>query len=125
MGCSLRSARITVRWARSISSRCRARIRYDVMDLKSLQDWVIVKQLKSVPNVVDFRSFGGTTREYQVHVDPNKLISYGLDHRAGGAALANNNVNAGGSFIEAGRRQINVRAVGLVTNVTTTSATRC
>ena len=58
---------------------------YDVMELKTLQDWVIVKQLKSVPDVVDVSIFGGATREYQVQVDPNKLISYGLEHRAGGS----------------------------------------
>ena len=87
---------------------------YDVMDLKSLQDWVMTKQLKSVPNVVDVSSFGGTTREYQVKVDPNKLIAYGLRIGQVEQALANNNVNAGGSFIEPARRQINIRAVGLV-----------
>ena len=84
------------------------------MELKSLEDWVIEKQFKSVPNVVDVASFGGTTREYQVRVDPNKLISYGLSIGQVEQQLANNNVNAGGSFIEAGLQQINVRAVGLV-----------
>src|ERR1700724_4551319 len=49
---------------------------YDVMELKSLQDWVLQKQFKSVPNVVDVVSFGGITREYQVAVDPNKLVEY-------------------------------------------------
>jgi heavy metal efflux system protein len=87
---------------------------YDVMALKSLQDWVIIKQLKSVPDVVDVSIFGGATREYQVRVDPNKLISYGLGIGQVEAALANNNVNAGGSFIERGEQAINVRAVGLV-----------
>src|SRR6266704_339208 len=52
--------------------------KYDVMDLKSLEDWFIEKQFKSVPNVVDVSSLGGITREYQVRLDPNKLISYGL-----------------------------------------------
>src|SRR6266481_4100601 len=51
---------------------------YDVMDLKSFQDWVIAKQLKSVPNVVDVSSLGGITKEYKVRVDPDKLVSYGL-----------------------------------------------
>src|SRR6202050_3679937 len=51
---------------------------YDLMELKSLEDWVLEKQFKSVPNVVDVSSFGGITREYQVRVDPNKLIAYGL-----------------------------------------------
>ena len=87
---------------------------YDVMELKTLQDWVIVKQLKSVPDVVDVSVFGGATREYQVQVDPNKLISYGLSIGQVEQALSNNNVNAGGSFIERGEQAINVRAVGLV-----------
>ena len=52
--------------------------RYDLMELKSLEDWVLEKQFKSVPNVVDVVSFGGITREYQVRVDPDKLVSYGL-----------------------------------------------
>src|SRR5450631_1173832 len=50
----------------------------DLMDLKSLQDWTLVKEFKSVPNVVDVSTFGGTTREYQVRIDPNKLVSYGM-----------------------------------------------
>jgi len=87
---------------------------YDVMELKTLQDWVIVKQLKSVPDVVDVSIFGGATREYQVQVDANKLISYGLGIGQVEQALSNNNVNAGGSFIERGEQAINVRAVGLV-----------
>ncbi len=90
---------------------------YDVMELKSLEDWVIEKQFKSVPDVVDVASFGGPTREYQVRVDPNKLIAYGLSIGQVEQQLANNNINAGGSFIEAGLQQINVRAVGLVKNV--------
>jgi len=90
---------------------------YDVMDLKSLQDWVLEKQFKSVPNVVDVASFGGPTREYQVRVDPNKLISYGLSIGQVEQQLSNNNANGGGSFIEAGLQQINVRTVGQVKTV--------
>src|SRR5579864_1847661 len=87
---------------------------YDVMDLKSLEDWVVEKNFKSVPDVVDVASFGGPTREYQVRVDPDKLISYGLSLAQVEQQLTNNNANAGGSFIEAGLQQINVREVGLV-----------
>jgi len=87
---------------------------YDVMELKSLQDWVLERQFKSVPNVVDVSSFGGPTREYQVRVDPDKLIAYGLSIGQIEQQLTNNNTNAGGSFIEAGLQQINVREVGLV-----------
>src|SRR5579864_1731524 len=91
--------------------------KYDVMELKSLEDWTIEKQFKSVPNVVDVASFGGPTREYQVRVDPNKLIAYGVTLGQIEQQLSNNNVNGGGSFIEAGLQQINVRAVGQVKTV--------
>jgi len=91
--------------------------KYDLMELKSLEDWTLEKQFKSVPNVVDVVSFGGITREYQVRVDPSKLIAYGLSIGQVEQQLANNNVNAGGSFIESGLQQINVRAVGLITSV--------
>src|SRR5262249_33657156 len=90
---------------------------YDVMELKSLQDWVVEKNLKSVPDIVEVATFGGPTREYQVHLDPNKLIAYGLNIAQIEQQLSSNNVNAGGSFIEAGLQQINVREVGLVVNV--------
>jgi heavy metal efflux system protein len=90
---------------------------YDVMELKSLQDWVISKYIRSVPDVVDDSSFGGITREYQVRVDPDKLISYGLSLAQVEQQLANSNANAGGSFIEQGSQQINVRSVGLIKSV--------
>src|ERR1700723_3381868 len=87
---------------------------YDAMELKSLEDWVIEKSFKSVPDIVDVSSFGGPTREYQVRVDPNKLIAYGLSLAQIEQQLTNNNTNAGGSFIQEGLQQINVRSVGLV-----------
>jgi cobalt-zinc-cadmium resistance protein CzcA len=90
---------------------------YDVMELKALEDWVLEKQFKSVPNVVDVSSFGGPTKEYQVRIHPAKLVSYGLSIGQVEQQLSNNNVNAGGSFIQAGLQQINVRAVGLVRTV--------
>ena len=90
---------------------------YDNMELKSIQDWTMQKQFKSVPGVVDVAIFGGMTREYQVRVDPNKLIAYGLSIGQVEQQLANNNINAGGSFIEQGQQQVNVREVGLYRNV--------
>src|SRR5277367_7063663 len=86
---------------------------YDVMELKTIEDWVIEKNLKAVPNVVDVASFGGPTREYQVRIDPNKLISYGLSLAQVEQQISINNANAGGSFIESGLQQINIREVGL------------
>jgi heavy metal efflux system protein len=90
---------------------------YDPMELKSIEDWVVEKNLKAVPNIVEVASFGGPTREYQVRVDPNRLVAYGLSLAQVEQQLANNNVNAGGSFVEAGLQQINVREVGLVRDV--------
>jgi heavy metal efflux system protein len=91
--------------------------KYDLMELKTIEDWVLEKQFKSVPNVVDVVSFGGVTREYQVRVDPEKLVAYGLSVGQVEQQLAANNVNAGGSFVEAGLQQINVRALGLIKSV--------
>ncbi len=91
--------------------------KYDLMELKSIEDWTLEKQFKSVPNVVDVSSFGGITREYQVRVDPNALVSHGLSISQVEQQLANNNANAGGSFVESGLQQINVRVVGLFSNV--------
>ena len=87
---------------------------YDPMELKSLEDWVIEKNFKAVPDIVDVSSFGGPTREYQVRGDPNKLIAYGLSLAQVEQQLSNNNSNAGGSFIQEGLQQIDVREVGLV-----------
>ncbi|HUY13396.1 MAG TPA: CusA/CzcA family heavy metal efflux RND transporter [Terriglobia bacterium] len=97
--------------------------KYDLMGLKSLEDWVLEKQLKSVPNVVDVSSFGGLTREYQVRVDPNKLIDYGLSISQVEQALAANNTNAGGSFIEHGQQEFNVRVMGLMQTTDDVGAT--
>jgi cobalt-zinc-cadmium resistance protein CzcA len=90
---------------------------YDLMEVKSLQDWVIAKYIRSVPDVVDDSSFGGITREYQIRLDPDKLVSYGLSLAQVEQQLTNANSNAGGSFIEQGSQQINVRAVGLITDI--------
>jgi cobalt-zinc-cadmium resistance protein CzcA len=91
--------------------------KYDPMELKSIEDWVVEKNLKSVPDIVDIASFGGPTREYQVRVDPNRLVGYGLSLAQIEQQLANNNANAGGGFIQEGLQQINVREVGLVGRV--------
>ena len=90
---------------------------YDPMELKSIEDWVVEKNFKQVPDIVDVSSFGGPTREYQVRVDPNKLVAYGLSLAQVEQQLTNNNTNAGGSFIQEGLQQINVRSVGLVDRV--------
>jgi cobalt-zinc-cadmium resistance protein CzcA len=89
----------------------------DVMEIKSIEDWTLEKQFKQVPGVVDVSSLGGETKEYQIRLNPDKLVSYGLSIAQVEQQLANNNTNAGGSFIVAGAQQINVQAVGLVSRV--------
>jgi cobalt-zinc-cadmium resistance protein CzcA len=90
---------------------------YDVMEKKSLEDWSLEKSFKGVKGVVDVSSFGGPTKEYQIQLDPEKLVSYGLSIGQVEQQISNNNTNGGGSFIEQGAQQINVQSLGLFTSV--------
>jgi len=90
---------------------------YDVMEKKSLEDWTLEKSFKSVPGVVDVSSFGGPTKEYQIRLDPEKLVAYGLSIGQVEQQVASNNTNGGGSFIEQGAQEINVQSLGLYTSV--------
>src|ERR1039458_1411089 len=90
---------------------------YDVMEKKSLEDWTLEKSFKGVAGVVDVSSFGGPTKEYQIKLDPEKLVSHGLSIGQVEQQIANNNTNGGGSFIEQGAQQINVQSLGLFTSV--------
>src|SRR5580692_9025796 len=90
---------------------------YDVMEKKSLEDWLLEKSFKGVKGVVDVSSFGGPTKEYQIKLDPEKLVMYGLNLGQIEQQIANNNTNGGGSFIEQGAQQINVQSRGLFTSV--------
>jgi len=90
---------------------------YDVMERKALEDWSLEKAFKGVPGVVDVSSFGGPTKEYQVALDPDKLVAYGLNIGQVEQQLASNNTNGGGSFIEEGAQQVNVQTLGLYKSV--------
>ncbi len=90
---------------------------YDVMEKKSLEDWTLEKSFKGVNGVVDVSSFGGPTKEYQIKLDPEKLVAYGLSISQVEQQVANNNSNGGGSFIEEGTQQINVQSLGLYSSV--------
>ncbi|MDR3737443.1 MAG: CusA/CzcA family heavy metal efflux RND transporter [Terracidiphilus sp.] len=90
---------------------------YDVMEKKALEDWTLEKSFKSVPGVVDVSSFGGPTKEYQILLDPDKLVAYGLSIGQVEQQLSANNTNGGGSFIEQGAQQINVQSLGLYRTV--------
>jgi len=90
---------------------------YDVMEKKSLEDWTLEKSFKSVQGVVDVSSFGGPTKEYQIRLDPEKLVSSGLSIAQVEQQIAANNSNGGGSFIAQGPQQINVQSLGLFSTV--------
>src|SRR5580692_3196958 len=90
---------------------------YDVMEKKTLEDWLLEKSFKGVPGVVDVSSFGGPTKEYQIRLDPEKLVAYGLSISQVEQQIAANNSNGGGSFIEEGTQEINVQSLGLYNTV--------
>ena len=86
----------------------------DIIDLKSLQDWEVFKDLKSVPGVADINGFGGMVKQYQVLVDPQKLQYYNITLAQLAQALTNGNANVGGGLMPSGEQQLAVRGVGLV-----------
>jgi cobalt-zinc-cadmium resistance protein CzcA len=84
------------------------------MELRTLNDWVVKFQLRTVPGVTDVLSFGGEVRQYQVRVDPNRLLSYGLTLSDLRESIEDNNSNVGGWYLEGEQQQIVVRGVGLI-----------
>ena len=87
---------------------------YDATALRTIQDWSVRRQLLGVPGVVEVNSFGGLEKQYQVRLDPAKLQSYGLSLREVLEAVARNNANVGGAYIEHGAEQYLLRGIGLV-----------
>ncbi|WP_128544599.1 efflux RND transporter permease subunit [Larkinella soli] len=85
-------------------------------DLKTLQDWVIDRQLKSVPGVADVVSFGGEVKTYEISVDPRRLLDYDITPLQLYQAVANSNVNVGGDVIEKNSEAYVVRGIGLLRN---------
>lgn len=87
---------------------------YELTDLRTLQDWIVRPQLRTVPGVTEINSIGGYEQLYQVSPDPAKLVGYGLSFRDVLEAVARNNANAGGGYIEHKGEQYLIRATGLV-----------
>jgi cobalt-zinc-cadmium resistance protein CzcA len=87
---------------------------YSLNDLKATQDWLVRRELKQVPGVVDITTFGGTTKQYQVEPDPNKLLAYGVTLPQMVTAIQNSNANAGGNYLSVGDQNVNVRSLGLL-----------
>src|SRR4030081_503171 len=90
---------------------------YSVLDLKTLQDWVLQRRFRAVPGVIDVTGWGGRTKTYEVQVDFNKLIAYGLTLPQLLQAVGNSNVNVGGNTVNIGAQSAVVRGVGLIRSI--------
>src|SRR5438093_1660521 len=86
-------------------------------DLKTIQDWVLLREVKRVPGVVDVTALGGTTKQYHVDLNPGALISYGVTLPQVVTALANSNANVGGNYLTVGAQNFNVRGLGLINSL--------
>lgn len=87
---------------------------YSVLDLKTLQDWVLQRRFRAVPGVIDVTGWGGKTKTYEIQVDINKLVANGLTLPALLQAVGNSNINVGGNTVEIGTQSAVVRGVGLI-----------
>jgi cobalt-zinc-cadmium resistance protein CzcA len=90
---------------------------YDLIELKSLQDWVLERRFRAVPGVIDVIGWGGKTKTYEVQVDFNKLTAYGLTLQQLLQVLNNSNLNVGGNTIDIGSQAAVVRGVGLIKSI--------
>lgn len=86
-------------------------------DLKTIQEWQVRRAFKRVPGVIDVTTFGGTTKEYHVDIDPGKLISYGVSLPQVMTALTNSNANVGGNYLTIGAQNYNIRGLGLINDL--------
>jgi cobalt-zinc-cadmium resistance protein CzcA len=89
----------------------------DVMQLKTLQDWVVERQLRLVAGVADIAVLGGNTKEYQVEVDVSRMISHGITLPQVISAISTSNVNVGGRTITMGEQSVNVRGIGVISSL--------
>jgi heavy metal efflux system protein len=87
---------------------------YSLNELKATQDWLLLREIKQVPGIIDVATFGGTTRQYRAEVDPNKLLTYGVTMTQVVSAITNSNANAGGNYLTIGSQSVNVRGIGLL-----------
>ena len=94
----------------------RSKVR-DVRELKTMQDWVIDRQLRSVPGVGDITSFGGKTKTYEIRVDPEKLTSIGITPLDVFTAVQKTNINIGGDMIIQNNQAFVVRGIGLLNDI--------
>ncbi|TAE50659.1 MAG: efflux RND transporter permease subunit, partial [Bacteroidetes bacterium] len=88
--------------------------RYDLSELRSIQDWIVKRYLSGIPGVVEISSFGGFLKQYEVSIDPRRLLSADVSINEIYDALAANNQNTGGSYIEQGNNALYIRSEGLI-----------
>jgi cobalt-zinc-cadmium resistance protein CzcA len=87
---------------------------FGLTDLRTVQDWIVLRRLSTIPGIVQINSWGGTTKEFDVEVDPHKLEAYNATVPQVLTALGNANINVGGREIRIGQQSINIRGVGLI-----------
>src|SRR5208337_1799512 len=87
---------------------------HNLLEEKEVEDWVLEKQLKTVPGVLDVSGFGGLTKEYHVELDPAKLTHYAIPLSQVITAIQNSNTNAGGNYLNVGEQAFDVRGIGLI-----------
>src|SRR5713101_8508426 len=97
---------------------------FGLTNLRTVQDWVLQRRLLTVPGVVQVNTWGGTTKQYDVEVDLNKLDAYNVTIPQVISAIGNANVNVGGRTINVGQQSMNVRGVGLIDSGGTTDLTQ-
>jgi cobalt-zinc-cadmium resistance protein CzcA len=90
---------------------------HSLMDLRVAEDWILERQFKQVPGVIDVTSFGGPSKEFHVDLDPKKLLAYGVTVPQVLAAISNSNSNVGANYLEIGEQSYNVRGIGLFRDV--------
>src|ERR1700742_2947586 len=90
---------------------------YSVLDLKTLQDWVLQRRFRAVPGVIDVTGWGGKTKTYEIQVDFNKLVANGLTLPQLLQAVGNANINVGGNTVNIGAQSAVVRGVGLIRSI--------
>src|SRR5262249_25945804 len=90
---------------------------YSLNEIKATQDWFVRRELKQVPGIVDVTTFGGTNKQYQAEIDPQKLLQYNVSLPQALSAIAASNQNAGGNYLQVGAQNVNVRGLGLLKGV--------
>ena len=90
---------------------------YSLNEIKATQDWFVRRELKEVPGIIDVTTFGGTTKQYQAEIDPQKLLQYNVTLPQVLAAIAASNQNGGGNYLQVGAQNVNVRGLGLLKSI--------